>query len=990
MTEAGPPAPPLTDQTAAQAASAPPLSISAPPRATLVQRIQAEQGVIGGLLAAAIAGAGEALLFPEATRPVGVAVLAGALVLAALAWRDLPDAPLLTLRPEGLRGLVAGRGGLLVRLVGIGGAVGLGVEGILAWLLHPGDLFGLQGVFWLASMGLLLLSCARWYPGTQTEADLGPPWTRAEGLAFGGIVALSLFTHLAWLYEIPWRFHFDEAIAYTESMRFYRGPTISLFTTTWFETSLPSIWFSFAAGLMHLAGPGLVGVRLGVALIGALTVIPVYGLARLAWGRTAALVAAFAVAASATYIHYSRVSILNITTPFWWAVCFYFLLRGLRSRRPGDFVWAGLAAGTSMYTYYGTRLLPYLLLAFFGYLILFHSRAARERLGHFALVGVGFFVGFGPLIGYFLRNPDMWAGRGLSTLNVPPVIPTTWDALVRDWNILAPLAAQNFLALSVVPGRDTVWYAPFFLPPLAVLLLLGAGVLIARWRQPAAFLTLLWGLSVILTGGTLLDWTTIPNFAHWAPAFPALFLALAVPPALWLGALRRSRPRRWVAGCAVVAVALATLAVADNYAYLATYPARVPPDKSLEALQGRYLASLPPQTVVRIVGPSWQLVYPDTAAMMAPTVPVANFYNPSRALPVIGDPAHDLAFLFYDQRDYLPVVQEYYPGGTLRELQTPDGNTVAVAYQVPARLAMARYGVAVQITGGPEGRTRWQGQVPAVGALPAGVTFSYPLTATWSGLLYSRGASPIRLRLEGSPAHAALSILNSSYEFGVPRQFDFGWTPVSVTAQLNNPGPLRLTWQEGAAAPAEVPTAWLWPARPDAGLAVALNGAQVQRRVDLFIGSGAWRPLPGSYVPGNLAPADAAARLENVPLAPLGGGGTLLRWEGEVFSEQGGTYLMEVAAGGRTRIVVNDTRVINICDPTSGSVGAVGSTRLEPGWNPIQVTYQAQDGGIAVLWTRPDGVREIIPPSRFRHPAGLSAVPPWPAIPAPINCADPP
>jgi hypothetical protein len=445
-----------------------------------------------------------------------------------------------------------------------------------------------------------------------------------------------------------------------------------------------------------------------------------------------------------------------------------------------------------------------------------------------------------------------------------------------------------------------------------------------------------------------------------------------------------------VAGCAVVAVALATLAVADNYAYLATYPARVPPDKSLEALQGRYLASLPPQTVVRIVGPSWQLVYPDTAAMMAPTVPVANFYNPSRALPVIGDPAHDLAFLFYDQRDYLPVVQEYYPGGTLRELQTPDGNTVAVAYQVPARLAMARYGVAVQITGGPEGRTRWQGQVPAVGALPVGVTFSYPLTATWSGLLYSRGASPIRLRLEGSPAHATLSILNRSYEFDVPRLFDFGWTPISVTAQLTKPGALHLTWQEGDTAATEVPVTRLWPSRPDAGLAVALNGTQVQQRVDLFIGSGAWLPLPGSYVPGNLAPAEAPVQLENVPLAPLGGGGKLIRWEGEVFAGQGGTYLLEVTAGGRARVIANGIRVINLCDPRSGTAGGIGSIRLDSGWNPIQVTFQAQDGGIALLWTRPDGVREIVPPSRLRHTAGPSPAEPWPAIPTPISCADAP
>jgi hypothetical protein len=965
------------------------------PRATPAQRlaqggrwIAAERGVRLGLLAAIVAGLGEALLFPEATRAVGALLLAGALILAALAWRDLPDAPLLTLRPMGLRGLITWRGGLLVRLGGIGGAAGLAVAGILAWLNHPAEIFGLQGVLWVASMGLLLLSCARWYPATQTEAALGPPWTRAEALAFAGIIALSFFTHLAWLYEIPWRFHFDEAIAYTESMRFYKGPMISMFTTTWWNTSLPSMWFPFTAGLMRFAGPGLRGVRLGVALVGALTVIPVYGLARLAWGRTAALVAAFAVAVSATYIHYSRVSIINITTPFWWAICFYFLLRGLRSRRPGDFVWAGLAAGTSMYTYYGTRLLPYLLLAFFGYLILFHFRAARERMGHFALVWIGFFVGFGPLIGYFLQHPEMWAGRGLSTFNVPPVIPASWDALVQDWNILAPLVAQNFLSLSVLPGRDTVWYAPFFLPPEAVLVLLGAGVLLWRWRQPAAFLTLLWALSVILSGGTLLDSTTIPNFAHWAPAFPALFLALALPVALWLRALRRGGGRAWKIGGAAVAVGLVALAGANAYAYLGPYPARVPPDKSLEAVQGRYLASLPPNTIVRIVGNSWQTVYPDTAAMMAPDLPVANFFNPSRGLPLVGDPDHNQAFLFYNQRDYLSVVQEYYPGGTVQELRTPDGNDVAVAYQVPASLGTARYGVAAQVTSAADGRPLWQGQVPTVGALPEGVTFQYPLTVTWSGQIYTRSGASIRLRLEGSPApaNATLWVLNHTFPFGAPLQVDYGWTPISVTARLNSPGSLRLTRQEGEAEAREVPQTVLWPSAPDAGLAVALNGTLLRQRVDPFIGAGMLMPPPNSYVRGGFSLTEATALLENVPLAPLGGAGNIIRWQGEVRADQGGTYLLEVATSGRTQVLANNIAVINLCDPRAGATGAVGNIRLNPGWNPLRVNFESLGSGITLLWTRPDGVREIIPPSHLRHPADLSATQPWPTVPTPISC----
>ena len=248
---------------------------------------------------------------------------------------------------------------------------------------------------------------------------------------FGGLILLSLVTHLAFLDQIPWRLHFDEGYAFIEVIHFYRGPAIPLFTTTWEGTSLPSLWFGIEGMLMHLTGPNLTGVRLGVALAGALMVVPVYGLGRLLAGRAAGAIAAFFAAVSAVYIHYSRVSIINVTTALAWTICFYFLMKGLGSRRPGDFVWAGLAAGLSMYTYYGTRLLPYLLVAFFVYMVAFHLRVTRERLGHFALVGVGFLVGFGPLLGYFILNPKMWAERGLSVLNVPAVIPTRGTASWR-------------------------------------------------------------------------------------------------------------------------------------------------------------------------------------------------------------------------------------------------------------------------------------------------------------------------------------------------------------------------------------------------------------------------------------------------------------------------------------------------------------------------------------------------------------------------------
>src|SRR5438874_235174 len=114
------------------------------------------------------------------------------------------------------------------------------------------------------------------------------------------------------------------------------------------------------AGILWLVSIGL--------LLGAATVLPLYGLIRGTWGRYAAIAGTAILAFSASNIHYSRLALNNITTEFFWAACFFFLIRSLRLRRPLDCALAGLSVGLSEYFYYGTRLLPFVVLLFICYI----------------------------------------------------------------------------------------------------------------------------------------------------------------------------------------------------------------------------------------------------------------------------------------------------------------------------------------------------------------------------------------------------------------------------------------------------------------------------------------------------------------------------------------------------------------------------------------------------------------------------------------------
>ncbi|HYP18940.1 MAG TPA: glycosyltransferase family 39 protein, partial [Chloroflexia bacterium] len=705
-----------------------------------------------GVLAFLVGAAGQVLLFEEPQRALGVVLLVGALVLAMVAWSGLRDAPLLTATPEPARRLLNMRPELALRLVGIAVSLGLLVGSYMAWYRQPDDIFGWQGVLWLASMAVLLISCAQWYPGGKGQDPLEAPWPRWEYAVLAALVVVSLVTHLTWLDRYPYEIDVNEYFAWYESMAFYRDPpTVSMFTTVWLNLGLPSLWFWFQAQFLHLFGVNLVGLRFITGLVGALTIIPVYLLSRLVWGRTAALLSAVPVAFLIVILHHSRQSSNNIATGLFWTFCFYFLLKGLRTRRPADFVWAGLWAGTSQYTYYGTRLLPYLLVAFGAYLAIFHFRAFRERLGLLALTAVGFMVGFGPLVAYFTRNPEKWAGRGLSELIIPLEIPTNWDQIANIWNKVWPEVWKNFLSLSVIPANDTFFFAPFLRPFEMVLLALSFGVLIYRWRQPASFLVLLWAGSVAAVSSIInIPINPNPNFTHWAPAWPVFFLAYGLAPALWLAALKRTSRRLWQAGSVLVAAGIIVLAFANFRFYIVDYPGRVLTDPVLRSIQAKYLMQVKPGSVARFVSCCWFAFDTEFGRAFAANTPAGQFLNPSRDLPLVMEPSRDQVFIMPRTVDaYLPVLQHYYPGGQIDKLTGNDGTYVASAYKVPADLITARYGVSATVSF--NGNVVATGKVPTVGSLPPGVpTDRYPLQVTWIGAFYVEKAGPATLSLQGA------------------------------------------------------------------------------------------------------------------------------------------------------------------------------------------------------------------------------------------------
>jgi 4-amino-4-deoxy-L-arabinose transferase-like glycosyltransferase len=592
----------------------------------------------------------------------------------------------------------------------------------LRYAAVPNATFGLAGVLWIAAIALLLCSAfgvlrhardsselqgsEREPPKGGTPNQMSPArWTTWEIVLLACLVAVALFSRVWNLTNFPDNIYPDEIMTGSVAAESYLSrttPPPPVFSTLWSGIDLPAFWFWVVAVFLKLGGTSLAMLRLPAALFGAATVAPVYALLRGTWGRYAAIAGSAIMAFSVSNVHYSRLALNNIVTQFFWATCFFFLLRALRSRRPSDWILAGLSAGFSEYFYYGTRLLPFILAAFMMFLLALHWKQARHCAGGFLLLAGSYVVGFGPLLVHFIRNPNLYLGRGASLLIWSPHIPMSFADLSRAGKTIWPVLSENLLGISTHASQDIIFYRPLLLPAEGALLVLGLALLLWHWRHPAAFLILASGLGVLFVGGTLVAYpnSVPPLINHWTPAFPAFYVALALPVGAWAtdGKSNLEFKSRWIYA-ATVAIGLLVLGWSNLNFYFQHYYAD--PDSlrseayrsaqrnyEVQVAQSRFLASLGQNYEVFTVGRSPWPYDPVTTRFLVGEQKWTQLTNPATELASITRNNEGVAFLFFaGNEQYEKTTRELFPGGKRGEVTSPRGKHLFDTYVLPTSRA---------------------------------------------------------------------------------------------------------------------------------------------------------------------------------------------------------------------------------------------------------------------------------------------------------------
>lgn len=220
-------------------------------------------------------------------------------------------------------------------------------------------------------------------------------------------------------------------------------------------------------------GPTEFALKLWSIIFGTLTVLGVFLLAKeLFKSATAGLVGAYLIAFSYWAINFSRIGFRAIMVPFLLSFAFYFIFKGLRTKKLHDFIFAGLIYGLGIHTYIAFRVSPLVLIALIVSLIITREHFLKNYWKHVLVFAFAMFVTAAPMLNDFFRaNPHHYASRtgAISILN-PQV---NQGHLMTSIGKTFGLAIQKYFIMGDLNMRHN--YKPYALlnPVVSVAFLIG-------------------------------------------------------------------------------------------------------------------------------------------------------------------------------------------------------------------------------------------------------------------------------------------------------------------------------------------------------------------------------------------------------------------------------------------------------------------------------------------------------------------------------------
>lgn len=412
----------------------------------------------------------------------------------------------------------------------------------IAFIGFEDNLFNAYNLtLWLLGMALFIV--AVWIPYRRVRLPHST-YTRRRALWWGLLMAFSaalvIFFRVYRLGDVPSEPFSDHAEKILDVYEITQGQTSIFFVRNTGREAFQMYWtvlisWIFGTGLSFLS------LKIGMALIGLLTLPYLYLLGKEVGGRRVGLLALLLTGIGYWPNVISRVGLRFPLYPMFVAPTLYYLMRGLRTRNRNDFILSGLFLGIGLHGYSPIRIMPFLVVIAVGlYLLHARSQDARKDVAQWlVLLALTSLVVFVPLLRYSLDNPEGFSYRAFSRLGSveqPLPGPAVEIFFSNLWNALRMFNDDDgeiwVHSVTHRPALDVV---------SATLFLIGVLLVFVRYLRQRHWLDLILLLSIpLLAMPSILSLAFpgenpalnraggayIPTFLFAALAFDGLFVAV--------------------------------------------------------------------------------------------------------------------------------------------------------------------------------------------------------------------------------------------------------------------------------------------------------------------------------------------------------------------------------------------------------------------------------------------------------------------------------
>ncbi len=512
------------------------------------------------------------------------------------------------------------------------------------------------------------------------------PFDRRDWALVALLLAGALLLRVPCLETVPMGVDPDEASLALAAADAAEGVATDPFAAGW--ATHPTLQF-FVNGLFIRAfGRTFFAMRLPWAIAGSLMVVALYVLARTCYGRRVGALAGILAIGSNTAIHFSRLGLNNNGDSLFIAWVLAALWIAGATGSAWAYAAAGFGLGFAQYFYFGTRAIPFVVLATLVVWLVADRRGtlrAWKLLLGFALVTL---VTAGPLFGHWLRNPGSISEHLFLTMPFSDKMQRlSMQMGLPEWRLWWYQVRDSLLVFTVTPDRGTFYHPQQAMlhPAQAPIFLIGLLAVFARIKKPAYQGLIAWMLVVLTLGSVLI--TDAATFHRLLGVLPAAILVVAIGIDAGMEKLAQVvgwTPQMTSRAATLVAVVFIALDIHFYFGVYNVHQAYKTPTQEAVTLAALDYERLHGQGTFLLcthqgVDESGKVYHSPTAYVSA-----ERFLGCAPAVLDRLNPNQPLHFyVLPDQADILPMLLARFPGGTVEEYERRmDGLPLLTKYAV--------------------------------------------------------------------------------------------------------------------------------------------------------------------------------------------------------------------------------------------------------------------------------------------------------------------